>query len=127
VDTGVFIALLNPAIALTLASAFLILWFHQQKNRYLIGLAAGYTSTAFGFLLQFFVLPIGLELTKCVSAIFFIMAGCLLAGSIIARYSGSTAARPLAILTVAGIAAFCWFMFASPNLMWRTWRCIEPG
>ena len=34
-DTGLFIALLNPTIALALGAAFHVLWFYQRHRPYL--------------------------------------------------------------------------------------------
>ena len=48
-DTGLFIALLNPAIALALSAAFLTLWFYQRERPYLAVLAVAYAATATGF------------------------------------------------------------------------------
>ena len=70
-DNGLFISLLNPAIALTLASAFFVLWLYQRQRRYLLVLVAAYVGSAAGFLLQYFTLPIGLRLTKLLSNTFF--------------------------------------------------------
>jgi ABC-type enterochelin transport system permease subunit len=97
VGSGIFLALLNPAISLSLAGAFLAFWLHQRHRSYLRGLAVGYACAALGFLLQLFVLPIGPEQTKCLSGIFFILAGRELAVATVARYN-----RPIstAVLTV---------------------------
>ena len=58
-NDGLYIALLNPSITLVLATAFLVLWLHQRHRGYVALLARGYAASAGGFLLQYFVLPIG--------------------------------------------------------------------
>ena len=66
-DTGLFISLLNPAIALTLAAAFFALWLYRRQRAYLLVLVAAYIGSAIGFLLQYFTLPIGLPATRMLS------------------------------------------------------------
>ncbi len=58
-DNELFIALLNPAIALTLAAAFFLLWLYRRHRLHLLMVAVAYAGSAVGFLLQYFVLPIG--------------------------------------------------------------------
>ncbi len=115
-DSSTVLALLNPAISLSLAGAFLAFWFYQQHRPYLHGLAIGYACAAFGFFLQLFVLPIGLELTKCISSAFFIMAGWALSSAIVARYDRQISTIALASFGLAGFGAFLWFMFVHPSL-----------
>ncbi|RWE35925.1 MAG: GGDEF domain-containing protein, partial [Mesorhizobium sp.] len=118
-DTGLFIALLNPTIALALGAAFLVLWFHQRHRPYLAVLAASYCISAPGFLFQYFTLPIGVVLTKLVSNICFTIAACCLSGAIIARYGRKVPAVGIAVLAGGGLAAFAWFLFVTPDLTWR--------
>lgn len=115
-DSGIVLALLNPAISLSLAGAFFAFWFHQRQRPYLYGLGVGYTCTALGFLLQLVVLPIGLELTKCLSSAFFIMSGWTLSSAVAARYDRRIPTSALASFGLAGFAAFVWFMFVTPSL-----------
>ncbi|TPJ97661.1 GGDEF domain-containing protein [Mesorhizobium sp. B2-5-9] len=118
-DTGLFIALLNPTIALALGAAFLMLWFHQRHRPYLAVLALSYCVSAPGFLFQYFTLPIGVTLTKLVSNICFTIAACCLSGAIIARYGRKVPAVGIAVLAGGGLAAFAWFLFVTPDLTWR--------
>ncbi|MBZ9695980.1 GGDEF domain-containing protein [Mesorhizobium sp. B2-3-14] len=118
-DTGLFIALLNPTIALALGAAFLMLWFHQRHRPYLAVLALSYCVSAPGFLFQYFTLPIGVTLTKLVSNICFTIAACCLSGAIIARYGRKVPGVGIAVLAGGGLAAFAWFLFVTPDLTWR--------
>jgi diguanylate cyclase (GGDEF)-like protein len=120
-DTGLFIALLNPAIALALAAAFLTLWLYQRNRSYLAALAVAYACSGIGFLLQYFILPVGFELTKALSSIAFTIAACLLAAAVVVRYRGRRAAAIAAIcaLGLAGFCTFCWFLFVQPDLTRR--------
>jgi len=118
-DTGLFIALLNPTIALALGAAFLVLWSYQRHRPYLAVLAASYSGTAAGFLLQYFILPIGMAPTKLLSNICFTFAACCLAGAIVARYGRRVPYVGISVLAGGGLVAFCWFLFGQPDLTWR--------
>ncbi|UVK39764.1 GGDEF domain-containing protein [Mesorhizobium sp. AR10] len=118
-DTGLFIALLNPTIALALGAAFLVLWFYQRHRPYLAVLAASYSASAAGFLLQYFTLPIGMAPTKLLSNICFTFAACCLVGAVVARYGRRVPYVGIGVLAGGGLAAFCWFLFVQPDLTWR--------
>ena len=118
-DTGLFISLLNPAIALTLACAFLMLWVYQRERTYLATIVLAYIGSAAGFLLQYFVLPIGLEATKLLSNLCFVGAALCLASAVISRYGRPVPWVALAVCGLGGLAGFTWFMFISPDLDWR--------
>jgi hypothetical protein len=118
-DTGLFIALLNPTIALALGAAFLVLWFYQRHRPYLAVLGASYCVSAGGFLLQYFTLPAGMVLTKLLSNICFTFAACCLCGAIVSRYGRRVPFVGIGVLAGGGLAAFCWFLFVQPDLTWR--------
>jgi len=118
-DVGLFIALLNPTIALALGAAFLVLWSYQRHRPYLAVLGASYSISAGGFLFQYFTLPFGMALTKLFSNLCFTLAGGLLVGAIIARYGRKVPYAAIGTLLVGGLAAFSWFMFVQPDLTWR--------
>jgi diguanylate cyclase (GGDEF)-like protein len=118
-DTDLFISLLNPAIALVLASAFFVLWFYQRQRPYLVVLALAYAVSAIGFLLQHFTLPVGLPLSRLVSGVSFMIAALCLASAIVARHGRKVPYVALGALSGGGLMAFCWFMFVEPDLTWR--------
>lgn len=120
-DTGLFIALLNPAIAFALSAAFLALWFYQRERPYLAVLALAYSASATGFLLQYFVLPIGLPFSRIVSNLAFILGAWCLSAAIISRYGRRIPHFAIGLLSAGGLAAFCWFMFVDLNLTWRVY------
>ncbi len=113
------IALLNPSIALVLATAFLVLWFYQRQRRYLAVLTAGYFCVAIGFLLQYFTLPVGFVATKFISNAAFIVAGGCVAGAIVARCGRRVPFVALGLMGAGGMAAFGWFTFVADDLTWR--------
>ena len=118
-DTGLFIALLNPTIALALGAAFLVLWFYQRHRPYLAVLGVSYCVSAPGFLLQYFNLPVGMVLTKLASNLCFTFAACCLVSAIISRYGRQVPYVAIGILAGGGLAAFCWYLFVQPDLTWR--------
>lgn len=118
-DTRLFIALLNPGIALVLASAFLALWLHQRHRLYLAVLALAYCASAIGFLLQYFDLPLGHDPTRLLSNLCFTLAASCLACSVVARYGRRVPYLAIGFLAAGGLAVFCWFLFVQPDLTWR--------
>jgi len=119
-DTGLSIALLNPAIALVLASAFLALWLYQRSASHLLVLAAGFGASGIGFLLQYFPLPFaGFATTKMASSLAFTSAVVCLTVAILSRYANKVPYAAIAVLAVGGMAAFSWFLFVKPDLTWR--------
>jgi diguanylate cyclase (GGDEF)-like protein len=116
---GLFIALLNPSITLMLAAAFFLLWLYQRHQRYVAMLAAGYTASACGFLLQYFALPIGYAGTKLASNALFMTAGLLICSAAIRRYRRPVPVAGFAVLALCGFGAVCWFMFVQPDMTWR--------
>lgn len=118
-DTGLFIALLNPAVALALAAAFLTLWLYQKQRVYLGVLAIAYACSAFGFLFQYFVLPAGIAPTKFLSSVAFTTAACLLASAVLTRYGRPSPIAVIWGMGLAGLGVFSWFLFAQPDLTAR--------
>ncbi|MBN9275580.1 MAG: diguanylate cyclase [Mesorhizobium sp.] len=120
-DSNLLIALLNPSVALVLAAAFLVLWRYQRPRRYLAVLAAGYCCAAVGYLLQYFPLPTVFAVSKILSGVGFICAGCLIVGAIIARCGRPVPVPALGVLAAGGLAGFVFFLVAVPNLTWRVY------
>ena len=118
-ETGLFISLLNPAIALVLASAFFMLWLYQRRRPHLAVLSMAYAASAVGFLIQHFQLPIGLAPTKLLANSFFTLAVLCLAGAIIARYGRRVPYVALGVLGAGGLIGLVWFLFVEPNFTWR--------
>jgi diguanylate cyclase (GGDEF)-like protein len=119
-EPGLFISLLNPAIAIVLASAFLVLWLYQRSTSYLLILAAGFGASGIGFLLQYFTLPFaGLAATKLFSCLAFTLAVVCMATAILSRYANHVPYMAIAILASGGVAAFSWFLLVEPNITWR--------
>jgi diguanylate cyclase (GGDEF)-like protein len=118
-DTGLFISLLNPAITLTLAAAFLVLFFYRRDRLHLALVVAAYIGSTSGFLLQNFTLPVGLTATKVLSNVAFTLAVISLSAAILLRYSRPVPWLGIGLSALGGFSGFCWFMFAQPDLTWR--------
>jgi diguanylate cyclase (GGDEF)-like protein len=116
---NLFISLLNPAITLTLASAFFLFWFYRRQRFYLLMMAAAYAGSAMGFLLQLFTLPVGLPITKLLSNTSFTIAVLGACSAVIARCERPVPWVQMGLLGLGGLAGFFWFMFVEPNLTWR--------
>ena len=118
-EPGLFISLLNPAIALVLASAFLMLWLYQRHRPHLAVLGVAYSASAAGFLTQHFPLPIGQAVNKLLTNTFFTFAVLCLASAIIARYGRRVPYVALGVLGAGGLIGLVWFLFVEPNFTWR--------
>ena len=103
--TGLFISLLNPAIALVIACAFLVLWLYQRQRRHLAVLALGYAASAVGFLLQYFTLPVGLPVSRLFSVTCFTSAVFCVAGAAVASCGKKAPYAAMGVLGAAGLAA----------------------
>lgn len=120
--TGPFIALLNPAMALVLSSAFFALWLIQRHQAYLLGIAIAYAAAVVGFLLQYFTLPIVSFTTgRFISCIAFTFAVLCLAITILRHYRRPLPYLAFGALTVGGLSAFSWFLFVQPDITWRVY------
>jgi len=118
-DDGLYIALLNPSIGFVLATAFLVLWLHLRQRAHIAMLAVGYAASSVGFLLQYFVLPIGLTATKFTSNVLFFAAGLCIASGVIGRYGRPLPLLALGLLAAGGLGSLSWFLFVEPDLTWR--------
>lgn len=118
VDTSLFIALLNPAISLVLAAAFLALWFYLRQLH--LGLmAGGYGVSAAGFVLQSFALPLGFNVARAIAGGMFALSVCLVGAAVILRFGRVRTLPVVAALATVGFVAQMWFMFVDPDMTKR--------
>ena len=115
----IFTSLVSPAIALTLAVPFVLLWLNRRERFYLFMIAASFFAAAVGFVLQCFTLPIGVAATKLISSCAFLIGALAMAGCVISRYGRPIPWARFGILSFAGMASFNWFMFVQPDLTAR--------
>lgn len=116
---SIFVALLNPSIALVFSAAFLGLWLYDKRRRHVAAFAAGYAINAAGFLLQYVTFPGMQEFVRLASASLFVVGTLCIACAIISRCRRPQPVAVLGALAVAGIGAFSWFLFIEPDLVRR--------
>jgi diguanylate cyclase (GGDEF)-like protein len=116
VDGHFFISLLNPAIGLLLAGAFLVLWLYQREKRYVAVISFGYTMSALGFALREITPLVETPLIKLASNGSFFLAAACLTGALVNRYGRPVPYAGLALLAGAGMAALSFFLFVEPSL-----------
>jgi diguanylate cyclase (GGDEF)-like protein len=115
VGTGLFIALLNPAIALVLAGALVVLWFYlRQRHLALVG--AGYAVSALGFILQSFPFAMGFAVNRALAGASFALAVCLVGAGIMLGFGRARRFVLLGVLAGAGFAAQMWFLLVDPDI-----------
>lgn len=113
-DQSLFIALLNPAVSLILACAFLIVWVRLRRT-YVLLIAVCYVAIGCAFLFQGFGFGLGLPTARFVSNICF-FAGILLAAiAVLQRRGIAIPGMAFAVSTAAGVIGLAWFMFFEPH------------
>lgn len=117
-DTGVFIALINPGVSLVFAAAFLLLWHHQRHRRYILVLAGAFVAVAFAFALQYFSV-FSVDASKLLSNLLFLAGGLCMAAGALGRYGRLLPFATIAVITAMGFSFFTWFLYVSPDLSWR--------
>jgi diguanylate cyclase (GGDEF)-like protein len=115
---SIFLALLNPTIALVLAFAFAVLWSRHGET-YVGAFAASYLAYAGSFLLHLFPIPFGEPGNAIVSNL--LLAAALLAFSvgIACRYRARPPVAGQLLIAAAGLSAMLWFMFVKPDFTMR--------
>lgn len=117
-DTSIFIALINPAMALIFAAAFFMLWHHQRGLHYIAVLGLGFLGLSGGFLLQYFS-PLGIPASRIVSNLLFLGGATGIVIGALGRYGRQPPFAAIAIFAGLGMAGFGWFLFVDPDLSWR--------
>lgn len=117
-DTGIFVALVNPGIALTFAATYLLLWHHQREKLNILLMAGAFLAICIGFLLQYFTVYSETH-SKLVSNLLFLAGGVGVAVGALARYERRVPMRPIAIVAAVGFAAFAWFLYVQPSITLR--------
>ncbi|MER2536128.1 MAG: GGDEF domain-containing protein [Rhizobiaceae bacterium] len=112
----VFISLLNPAMGVLLASAFLFLWLHRRTADYLGLAAAGYAFVALGFFIQDVGPELPSQLHRIPSNVSFLLAAYLLSAAVLRRFGLAVPHRWMTAIVLAGTAGLCWFLLADPSL-----------
>lgn len=111
-----FISLLNPGMGLILAIAFYFLWLHRKTATYNLLAAAGYASSALGFLIQDVLPELPMQIHRIPSNIFFMLTALFVSAAILSRFTIEVPYRLMAGLTAVAMAGQCWFLFVQPDL-----------
>ena len=117
-DTGIFVALINPGIALIFAATYLLLWYNQKQNSHILLMAGAFVAICIGFLLQYFTIYSD-TLSRAVSNLLFLAGGVGMATGALARYDLSVPVRPIAAVGAIGFCAFLWFLYVEPSIPLR--------
>ena len=117
-DSTVFIALINPGMALIFSAAFLLLGHHQPHLPYIRLLAWSFVAIAGGFLLQYFVI-LDLAASKLASNLLFLVGGVGLAVGGLGRYGRRPPIIATGLLATLGFAGFCWYLYVEPDITGR--------
>jgi diguanylate cyclase (GGDEF)-like protein len=115
IGAEIFVALINPAISLIFALAFVAMWLHQRRRSGLLIFAAAYSVAAAGFIVRYFGLPFGFEATGLVANALYVATAIMLAAGIVAPYERRLPLAALVGLAVAGYCAFSWFLLVQPS------------
>lgn len=115
-----FIALINPGMALILSAAFFLLWLHQRNRRYILALGFAYIAFGGGFLFQYF-LPLGLPISKLISNVLVIGGAMSMTLGALSRYGKTVPLTPLIAIACVGLTAYGWFEVVQPSLAWRVY------
>lgn len=121
VDSHTSITLLNPAVAMVLASVFFLFWWFRRHKVHLAVLAIAYVASGSAFLLQLLTLPIGWEGTKLVSNSCFMLAAVSLSATAISINGRPVPWFAMGLLASGGLLAFSWFLLKDENLAWRVY------
>lgn len=116
-DTGFFIALINPGISLIFAAAFFLLWQHQRR-RFILLMCLSYLAVGVGFLLQYFTV-IDITASRVVSNLAFLAAGFGIVVGSLGRYDRPAPLALLALIIGGGFILFLWFMLVRPDIIGR--------
>lgn len=117
-DTGIFVALINPGIAITFAATYLLLWHHQRHKRFILMMAGAFLAIFFGFLLQYFSIY-SVPLSRLMSNLLFLIGGMGMAAGALARYGRRVPIRAITLVATAGFAVFVWFLYIQPSIPLR--------
>ena len=119
-DTGIFVALINPGIAISFAGAFLLLWNYQRHKRYILLTALSLVAGAIGFLIQYLSIET-FALSRLSSNLLFVFAGVGMAVSLLARYKRALSLTTVLALVGGGVGLFVWFLYVTPHTAARVY------
>ncbi len=112
----IYFSLLNPAIALTLAVMFLLLWRRWPWQRHLALLALAFVLGALGFVVVDFVPLESDAANRLISNGAFVAAVLVSCWAALLRIDAPVPWLAFAAILVVGFGLFSWFLFVHPSL-----------
>jgi diguanylate cyclase (GGDEF)-like protein len=110
--------LLNPAIGLLFAVAFLLLWLNRRE-RYIAYAAGAYVATTLGFLLLDVLPAMPMNLQRLFGNFALLMTGTFYAAAIIGRFALPIPWRAMTATVTISTAAFTWYLIVDSSIEMR--------
>ncbi|WP_265922264.1 GGDEF domain-containing protein [Cupriavidus nantongensis] len=118
-DAGLFLALVNPAIALLLALCFVFAWHHERTRPHLLQMGACYLLAAAAIGLQVLWPPRGGGGTATVTGALYLGSAVLLLRGMLARIGARPDRCAAVALPLALFGMVAWFDLVYPSLVAR--------
>ena len=110
--------MLNPAIGLMFAIAFLLLWLNRRE-RYVAYAAGAYFWTTLAFLLLDVGPALPLHLERLFANFALLMVGIFYAAAFIGRFGRPIPWHAMAATAAVSLVGFIWFLFVDPDIRGR--------
>lgn len=117
-DTGVFVALINPGMSLVFSATFFLLWRHRPEQRYIGLLSLSFLALGIGFALLYFTLY-SITFSRLLSNLLLIAGAAGFALGSLSRLGRRPPLRALGIVTGIGFAVFLWFLYVDHDITMR--------
>jgi diguanylate cyclase (GGDEF)-like protein len=118
VEAGIFIAMIFPGVSLIFSAAFLALWLHQPKRRYLFALSGSCIALGIGFTFQYFVLFNDL-FSRLISNLALLVGVCGFLSGCLARHDRRRGIWRITGISVCGFAVYLWFLYGDHDIIMR--------
>jgi diguanylate cyclase (GGDEF)-like protein len=116
---NVFIALLNPILALVFSGIMFVLWTQRKDGLHMLLFSVAYLSYAVAFLFQLSNWPFGDPGNPIVSHLLFTATFLALIHGLIDRRGRQTPVVALGLLAFLGLSGLMWFAFVVPDITGR--------
>lgn len=113
--------MINPAIALGIALALLILWNYGRERRYVAVLAAAFLTLAVSFGVQPVTAAYDLMTLRLISNALVPLGGCLLIHGTLGRYRARPPFAAMLGICAVGLSAFAWYLYVVPDITIRVY------
>lgn len=114
-----FFALLNPAIALVLATTFILLWRKRPARRHLLYIGIAFICCGLAFAVTDFLESFEGPVLRILSNAMFFAAILLACLATLERAGARFPVISLAVISIIATALFLWFLFVDPSVSAR--------